>query len=102
MVGVKKKYSVVLERDFSRTDCLLGWRVGPDCPEFSPEFCFTGVGELDRIVPNLSSRISEYDTPDLKLGGELWDVIAPVRGWEEKRALTVGLDSDEYKPQYFV
>ena len=51
--------------------------IGPDCPEISPDLYASGVGGLDRNVTN-SSYGTECNAPDLKLGGEPWDVIAQL------------------------
>ena len=40
---------VFLEKNYQNR-VSAGLETGPDCPEFSPEFCSTGVGGLDRIV----------------------------------------------------
>ena len=53
------------------------WRIGPDCPEF------------------LLQKSMYNNEQDLKLGGEWWDVIAPIRGREAIHTISQFWTSDE-------
>ena len=61
-------------------------RIVPSSP---PDFTATRVGENGPDCPSVFLRNSEFNRrPGLEARGELRDVIAPVRGREEKHTIS--------------